>query len=322
MTENLLRRLYGSLSDEPASTSGPFPDAHLTHADDVLPAAYEQCRKIARRTAGNFYYSFLVLPRTQRLAMCALYTFFRFTDDLGDEPAPLKDRRDALVAWRAMLDRALQGRMGAEGWWFALADTVRKFEIPGRLLHDVIDGVSADLDTTRYASFTELYHYCFRVASAVGLACIRIWGVQDPRAELPAEWCGLAFQLTNILRDIAEDFRRGRVYIPSDELARFGVTDSDLARGQINTQLEALIRFQAERAHDYYRRAATLSSFLPPAGRAVFRIMTDTYRGLLLRIQHRPAIVFERRVSLSAAQKALIVLRALPSRFLPGSPAL
>jgi phytoene synthase len=290
----------------------------VARAPYTLSGGYDDCQRLARAMAGNFYYSFLVLPRAERRAMCALYTFFRLTDDLGDDDAPLDNRRQALFRWRQTLNQALAGNPTPDRWWLALADVAARFHVSPELFHQLIDGVESDLVVKRYATFAELYHYCFQVASTVGLACLRIWGVADRRAELPGEWCGLAFQLTNILRDISEDYRRGRIYLPLDELSRFGVREEELGGSNGSSAFDRLMRFQIDRAHDYYGRSAALTAYLPPRARAVFRVMTDIYRGLLRRIERRPAAVLQRRISLSAAQKLLFVVRALPVRFLPG----
>ena len=302
-----------------------MPDVGCPHESVRIPCAtpkelergYDECLRIARRTARNFYYSFMVLPRRERRAMCALYTFMRFTDDLGDGAGPVEQRRDALLAWRLRLDRSLGGEVDAEPWRLALADTVFRYRIPPRLLHAVIDGVQSDLGAVRFETFADLYRYCYRVASAVGLACIRIWGADDSDADLLAEWCGIAFQLTNILRDVAEDHRVGRIYLPLEDLRRFGVAERDLGSAEATAPFEAMMHFQIARAHDYYDRARPLERHLAPPGRAVLQVMTNVYRGLLRKIERRPAAVLSGRVALGRARKLAMVAAALPIRFLP-----
>lgn len=285
-----------------------------------LEQSYRHCQKIARKTGRNFYYSFLVLPADQRRAMCALYTFMRKTDDLGDSDLPASARREQLRQWRTDLGRAVAGDAQTlaemDAAWPALADVVHRFKIPLAALHAVIDGCESDLDVCRYQSFEELYEYCYRVASAVGLACIRIWGAADPAADAPAEKCGVAFQLTNILRDVVEDAARGRIYLPLQELERFGVSEDDLREARYSPSVEELLCFQIERAESYYREAEAIFQYLPPAGQAVQRAMMNIYHELLRKIARDPSAVFRRRVSLSAPRKLLLVASALHYRFL------
>lgn len=282
---------------------------------EFLRAAYADCERIARRHARNFYYAFLVLPRPQRHAMCALYAFMRHTDDLGDSTLPIPQRRQELADWRRQLHAAVAGDSFPERWWHALADTLERYDIPMSLLEAVIDGVASDLETSRYADFATLYHYCYQVASTVGLACIRIWGVTDRRADTYAEWMGIAFQLTNILRDIVEDEARGRIYVPLEDLSRFGLTPDNWRSEAQGEAFRQLMRFEIERAHGYFERAAPLRDELPPAGRAVLCVLADIYRGLLRKIERDPLAVLERRVALPACHKLALLLRAIPIRF-------
>jgi phytoene synthase len=298
------------------SEAGSNDSTFASRANDsaALQRSYSQCRWVAKRAARNFYYSFLVLPRPQRMAMCALYTFMRYTDDLGDCERPVEERRLALRQWRDRLERVLSGGPAPEPWWLALADTVHRHGIAPELLHAVIDGVASDLDRHRYETFTELYHYCYQVASAVGLSCIRVWGVDDQRAALPAEWCGIAFQLTNVLRDVADDYRHGRIYLPAEDRRRFGVADEELGRRRATPQFEAMMHFQIARARDYYDRSRQLEQYLTPAPRAMFRVMTNVYGALLRKIARRPADVLRKRISLSTAYKLTLVAGAVPTR--------
>jgi phytoene synthase len=275
--------------------------------------SYRYCEQIARREAGNFYHAFRVLPRSQRKAMCALYAFLRLTDDLGDGPGSASEKRDLLVDWRQRFERCLIDDY-SHPLHRAFHDTVRNHGIPIQYLQDVIDGVEMDLNIMRYQTFTDLYRYCYRVASAVGLACIHIWGFEDERAKEYAESAGIAFQLTNILRDLGEDSHRGRVYIPLEDLDRFDYPVEKLTQGTRDECFRSLMRFQIERARHYYDISQPLASLLPPAGRAVFVVMTCTYRGLLDAIEHRDYDVFSRRVSLSHWRKFALVVQALPVR--------
>jgi phytoene synthase len=281
---------------------------------DALADSYAYCEELTRREAGNFYPAFRVLPRDQRLSMCALYAFMRIADDLSDEPAPTDGKRQRLGQWRRAFDRALGGTYG-HPLHAALDDTVRRHRIPRDYLEAVIDGVEMDLEPVRYATFTELRGYCYRVASVVGLASIHVWGFRDERAKEYAEKAGLAFQLTNILRDLGEDAARGRVYLPQDELDRFGYDVARLARGQRDDAFRALMRFQVGRARDYYDAAWPLAPLLEPAGRAVFLMMAHTYRGLLDVIERRDYDVFSRRARVSNWKKLWLALRVLPVRY-------
>ena len=279
-----------------------------------LDESYRTCEAIARREAGNFYPAFRLLPTDQRLAMCALYTFMRIADDLSDEPAPVETKRAQLAAWRAGLRDALQGKYSHPSH-AALHHTMETYRIPVEYLEAVIDGVEMDLEPVAYRTFEELRLYCYRVASAVGLACIHIWGFRGDQAKEYAENAGLAFQLTNILRDLGEDAARGRVYLPQEDLARFGYDPARLARGERDAAFRELMRFEVARAREFYDRAWPLVPLLAPNGRAVFLLMARTYRGLLAEIERRDYDVFSLRVRLSRWRKLLLALRVLPVRF-------
>jgi phytoene synthase len=282
----------------------------------ALRASYQFCGDVARRQARNFYYSFLLLPADHRQAMCALYAFLRHTDDLADESGPIATKRLALDAWRADLERALGGPADAWPGLPALADTVRRHAIPARYLHEVIDGVAMDLEPVVYPSFAELYAYCYRVASAVGLCCIHIWGYRSEggQAEALAEACGIALQLTNILRDVREDAQRGRIYLPQDDLNRFGVSVADLSAPRPSDPVRALLAFEGQRAYDYYRKARPLTELVEPVGRPVLRAIVGIYRALLDEIARRDYNVLAGRIALPPWRKALITLGALAGR--------
>lgn len=279
-----------------------------------VTASYAHCQELARREARNFYHAFRILPGPQRLAMCALYSFMRIADDLADGPEDVAEKRRALESWRQQLAAALTGAP-THPIHPALADTITTYRIPLAYLEEVLDGVGMDLDTDHYNTFDELYRYCYRVASAVGLSCIHIWGFRDEKAKEYAEAAGIAFQLTNILRDLAEDASRGRIYLPQEDLDRFGYTPEKLTRGVRDDAFRALMRFEADRARGYYEAAAPLVPLLPPAGRAVFLVMLRTYRGLLDAIVRRDFDVFSRRVRLGRLHKLWLALRVLPVRW-------
>jgi phytoene synthase len=276
----------------------------------MLDASYDECRRLTRRTATNFYYSFLVLPRPKRRSMCALYAFLRRTDDLGDSSQSAADRREALKRWRAGLDRALRGEFDS-ALMPALADTVARYAIPPEYLYAVIDGVEMDLEQHAYQTFDELCGYCYKVASVVGLSCIHIWGFEGAGALEPARKCGIAFQLTNILRDLKEDAALGRIYLPQEDLDRFSYTADDLKQGVHDGRFKGLMRFQIARAEQYYAEAAELHRYLSPDGHAVYGAMVGIYRELLEEIKRRDGDVFSQRVSLSSWRKLGIAARWL-----------
>ena len=277
--------------------------------------SYDACRELTRKANSSFPVAFRLLPPHKRRAMDALYAFLRVTDDLADEPGELAGKRARLADWRA-------GLLGALGGHFthpvhpALADAVRRFAIPPRLLLDVIDGVESDLSPAAFATFAELYPYCYRVASAVGLACVRVWGLRPgaswAEADAPAEAAGVAFQLTNILRDLGEDRARGRVYLPADELAAFGCPPESW--GGPSGAFRAMMRFQASRAREFYRKAEPLTGLLSAEGRAIYRVMGGTYRRLLEEIARRGFDVFAKRVRVPRWRKGLILLGGWAAR--------
>jgi len=285
-----------------------FPLMTLSLAD-----SYRYCEQVARREAGNFYHAFRVLPRGQRQAMCALYAFLRLTDDLGDSLEPAAKKRTLLADWRQRFERSL-ARDYTHSLHQAFHDTINTYQIPIQYLHDVIDGVEMDLDTASYATFADLYRYCYRVASAVGLACIHIWGFTDDRAKEHAEKAGIAFQLTNILRDLGEDVARGRIYLPAEDLDRFDYPACKLTRKERDDHFRSLMSFEIERARSYYDSSERLAPLLHPPGRAVFQVMTRTYRGLLDAMEKRDYDVFSSRICLSQWRKLGLVLQALPVR--------
>jgi phytoene synthase len=278
-----------------------------------LRRSFAFCERLTRREAGNFYFAFRLLPGGQRRALCALYAFMRVADDLADLPGDAKRKRRRLAGWRRQLYDALAGR-DHHPLFPALRDTIERHRVPPAYLEAVVDGVEMDLDTDRYSTFRDLYSYCYRVASAVGLACIHVWGFDDERAPVHAEAAGIAFQMTNILRDLREDAGRGRVYLPREDLDRFGYAEDDLRRGVRDERFRALMRFQVERVRSYYREGERLAPLLPSAGRAVFLVMLRTYRGLLDAIERRDYDVFRERVRLGKLHKLWLACRSVPVR--------
>jgi phytoene synthase len=268
-----------------------------------LEAGYRACRGIAGRRSSNFACIDWLLPLDQRRGMQALYAFARRCDDVADSQEPLDHRRRQLAAWRSDLRRALAGQAD-DPVLVALADTVSRFVVPQHLLWRILDGVEMDLQHRGYATWSDLRRYCEHVASAVGLACLAIWGCRDDEAILPAADCGVAFQLTNILRDLQEDGRRGRVYLPHEELSRFGVAPIDWLGSVGTPALEQHLRFQCQRARGLFEAGWRTQQYLDLAPKRVFSLMWNTYRAILAKIEREPLAVLRRRVRLSRAEKA------------------
>lgn len=260
-----------------------------------LEESYLACVQIARTRARNFYYSFLLLPREKRLAMCAIYAFMRVCDDLSDEPSASLERLDA---WRADLDRTLAGETAEHALWPAFRDTVERYRIPTKYFHEMIDGVSSDLTPRRIETFDDLYRYCYHVASVVGLTIIHIYGFEEPRALEHAEKCGIAFQLTNIIRDAGEDRALGRDYFPADDREHFA-------------NEKELLRHYAVVAKRYYDESRPLLGMIHSDARRSLWAIMEIYRQLLERIERSGYEVFSRRIRLSGAEKSWILLRAL-----------
>jgi 15-cis-phytoene synthase len=278
-----------------------------------LETAYRACRGVARRSASNFAFIDWFLPVDQRRGMQALYAFARRCDDIADSPQPLDLRREELDRWRHQLRAALAGHAG-DPVLVALADTVSRFVVPQHLLWRILDGVEMDLHHSDYASYADLRRYCEHVASAVGLACLAIWSCRNDEAILPAADCGVAFQLTNILRDLQEDGRQGRVYLPHDELARFGCAPVDWL-GPVGTKnLAELLRFQCERAAGLFDAGLRTERYLDIGPKRVFHLMWTTYRALLARIERDPLVVLRRRVRLSCFKRLRLAGRVLVMR--------
>jgi phytoene synthase len=285
--------------------------------DPALQASYQFCGRLARREARNFYYAFRLLPRCERLSMCALYAFLRHTDDLADEPGSAVAKSSALDAWRLELESALAGLSTAWPGLPALADTVARHGIPADLLRKAIEGVFMDVEPRRFETFHDLADYCYHVASVVGLACLHIWGYRSDggRAERLAESCGIALQLTNIIRDVRDDARNGRIYLPDEDLARFGVEPGELCReGRPSDRVRALLAFESERAKEYYARADQLAPLVKRVGRPVLRTIVGIYRALLDEIARRNYNVFSARVSVPSWRKIAIALSSLVAR--------
>jgi len=261
----------------------------------TLQESYLYCRDVARTRAKNFYYSFVLLPNAQRDAMCAIYAFMRYCDDLSDEPGTATPA--VMDQWRADLINALSGRFTEHPVWPAFHDTVQRYKIPHKYFHDMIDGVSSDLEPRHMANFSELYHYCYQVASVVGLTIIHIFGFKDPEALVLAEKCGIAFQLTNIIRDVKEDSGLGRVYLP----------------GVDTLQSEAFrecLRSYAARAEGYYTESMPLIGMVDRESRASLWALIQIYYRLLHKIEASNFDVLEQRIRLSTGEKLWVVVLA------------
>jgi phytoene synthase len=262
--------------------------------------AYAEVERITRKRARNFAYGIMVLPREKRRAIAAIYAFARRVDDIADGDLPVAQKRAQLEQLRAGLD----GPPGEDAVLVALADARTRFPIPGRSLHALVDGGLQDLEQTRYASFEELRRYCTRVAGAVGVCCVAVYGSDDVER---AETLGIALQLINIIRDVPEDWRLGRVYIPQDELASFGVTENDIAAGRATTAWRALMTFQAERARAYLQDGLGLLRSLDGRSALCVSTFAGLYRATLERIEARGFDVFDGPPHLSALTKLRIV---------------
>jgi phytoene synthase len=279
----------------------------------TIEQAYATCEQITRTEAGNFYYGIRLLPAQKRSALCAVYALARRIDDIGDGQQPTADKEAALTGVRKDLGRLDDS---SDPVLVAVNDAARRFPVPIDAFDELIDGVQMDLVDVRIADFDELVVYCRHVAGSVGRLCLSIFGSSstDPRTSLFADQLGIALQQTNILRDIREDLGNGRIYLPQDELDRFGV---ELRVDEFGTlddpagRLAAYIRYAAGRAGDWYSLGLRLVPHLDRRSAACCRAMSGIYHDLLGRIAADPALVYDRRLSLSVAQKARVALAAL-----------
>ena len=276
-----------------------------------ITTSYRLARGIARSRARNFYFGICLLPRERRDALCAIYAFMRHADDIADGAGSTEQRRVRLLEWRAILDRTLAGDGAAHPISPALHDAATRYQIPPVYFHELINGTEMDLRVERYATFEALYQYCYRVASVVGLCSLHVFGFSDPAAKALAERCGIAFQLTNILRDLREDSENGRTYLPEDELARFAVSSATFCSGEADRAFEDFFHFQAARARQYYEQSWPLIGMVDEVSRPALWTMISIYRELLETLDRDPAAVLRGRVSLPAARKAWFAVRAV-----------
>ena len=290
-----------------------------TPAPPQLVMAYSVCKGITRRAAKNFYYAFLVLPRPKREALCAVYAFMRRCDDISDDPklGP-GERRQQLESWLEALHHAQQGNRTDDAILLALTDAQRRYAIPAGLLDELARGTAMDVEEAEasievgsgvihYRTFEDLRLYCYRVASVVGLVCIHVFGYRDPAAEPLAERCGLAFQLTNIVRDVKEDAGLGRVYLPEEDLAKFNLTLSDVLNVSDPARLRPLLALEAGRAREFYAAGDELISYVSEDSQPALWVLINIYRALLEKIALKQYDVFTTRVGLSRWQKLRIL---------------
>jgi len=296
---------------------------------DLAPQALElsraYCHALTRRAAKNFYYGLMLMPEPKRSAMYALYAYMRLVDDIADEPdgRTVPERVADLEAWRVKTHAALDGAVpDGEALWPAFAQMASQFNMPRKIFDDMIEGQAQDLHPLTFATFKDVHDYCYRVASVVGLASIYVWGFTGGHAtEALAIDRGIAFQLTNVLRDLAEDTGRGRCYLPADDLERFGVTTADLQSRTGGQPFLDLMNFQIARAREYYASSAALESFVPPDSRPTLIAMTQIYRSLLEKIARHPERVLHQRVRLGNFTKLGIAWHAMRSAKRRGSKA-
>ena len=291
-----------------------------TPAPPQLVMAYSVCKGITRTAAKNFYYAFLVLPRRKREALCAVYAFMRRCDDISDDASlSLLDRRQKLDTWLAALHRAQQGEPTDDPILLALTDAQRRFSIPAGLLDELAHGTAMDIEeaeasaptapglTVQYKTFEDLRLYCYRVASVVGLVCIHVFGYRDPAAEPLAERCGLAFQLTNIVRDVKEDAGMGRIYLPEEDLAKFGLSAAELLATPDPARFRPVLALEADRAREFYASGEELIPYVAEDSQPALWVLVTIYRRLLERIAEKQYDVFTARVALSRWEKLRIL---------------
>jgi len=330
----LVRTLVKHLLSKNSNSSGKVPAPAVVGAQHATPlssesieASYEACHSIARASRSNFYYAFFLLPKPKRDALAALYAFMRLVDDVSDEDQGLLAKQRGLAKWRAALDEAATGHSqvfdgtavkplpseasyGEAEVLPALVDTMHRYKMPARYLHDLISGAEMDLTVQTYPTFDRLREYCYRVAGTVGLTCTHVFGFSDARALDLAEKLGLAFQLTNIIRDVHEDHKLGRVYLPEEDLQRYGVSPEDFDRNEATLGIRELLRFEAERAWQLYEEGSALLGLIDVDSRGALWLLVHTYSALLARIEFLDFAVFGERVRLPRAEKMMFVAKA------------
>ncbi len=307
------------------STAVGNAPAQFAPTASQLEMAYSVCRSIARSAAKNFYYGFVVLPQRKRNALSAVYAFMRRCDDISDDTTlSANDRHNKLADWLDKVHRALASQPTDDPVLLALTDAQRVYNIPVGLLDQLAFGTAADLDTgqndgisglqIRYETFEELRQYCYGVASVVGLVCIKIFGYRDPAAEPLAEQCGLAFQLTNIIRDVKEDVAMGRVYFPRVDLTEFGLSPADLAPQVDVARVRPLLAMEADRAREGYRSGEELIALVNEDSQPALWVLITIYRRLLEKIALKQYDVFSERVRLTVPEKLSVLGKGILKR--------
>jgi len=331
LTQLLARRI------RPESRTGDFPfvvaPPAAPESSRSLSDSYAACHSIARAAHSNFYYAFFLLPKPKRDALAALYAFMRLVDDVADEGHDLAAKQRGLAKWRAAFDEAVTGESqvfdgtvakplpseplpGEVEVLPALADTMQRYKMPARYLHDLISGAEMDLTLRSYPTFDRLREYCYRVAGTVGLTCTHVFGFHDARALDLAEKLGLAFQLTNIIRDVHDDYALGRVYLPEEDLARYGVSPQDFGNSEATLGVRELLRFEADRAWQCYEEGAALFGFIDRESQGALWLLVHTYSALLARMESLDFAVFGERVRLGKVEKMLFIAKARFGRLL------
>src|ERR1700730_13409914 len=285
---------------------------------DAVAQSYDECHRVARASHSNFYYAFFLLPKKRRDGLAALYGFMRLVDDVAYEGNDLTVKQRVLAKWRAALDEAVNtnGRAkasappGAAEVLPALVDTMRRYDMPARYLHDLISGAEMDLTVKSYPTFDRLREYCYRVAGTVGLTCTHVFGFRDARALDLAEKLGLAFQLTNIIRDVHDDHVLGRVYLPEEDVERYGISPEDFGRVEATLGVRELLHFEAGRARRIYEECSDMLDLVDADSRGALWLLVHTYSALLARMESVDFAVFGERVRLGKAEKMMFIARA------------
>ena len=281
-----------------------------------LELAYEECRSITRREAKNFYYAFITLPAARRRAIYVAYAFCRHCDDSVDREDSMTEKLSTLGALHRGLEQTYSGHAN-EPVFMALADVAERYDIPQEYFREVLSGVESDLVKNRYEDFDQLRRYCYQVASVVGLICLQIFGYKDAAAKDHAIDLGLAMQLTNIARDVREDLDLGRIYLPQDEMARFGYSEEELQAGVVNEPFTELMRFQTQRARRYFRSGFQLLPYLSLRSRACPAVLGRLYHKVLDRIEDAGYDVLHHRIALSKPEKVRVTAQTWLASVLP-----